>query len=61
MKAFIRLILAFVIGAAFSDYHGIRPEYFNHLVDTWGIYAYAGASLVVAWLCMPAVTEYIFE
>lgn len=58
MKTFIRLILALIIGAAFADYNGLRPDYFTHLITTWGAYAYAGASLVIAWLSMPAVGHY---
>jgi hypothetical protein len=58
MKTFIRLILALVIGAAFADYNGMRPEYFSHLITNWGIYAYMGASLLIAWLSMPLFSRH---
>lgn len=58
MKVLIRVFLALLIGAAFMNLHGMRPELFSNLISTWGSYAYIGASLTIAWLLMPTVTYY---
>ena len=58
MKTLIRFILAILIGIAFMDLNGMRPELFSNLISTWGTYAYIGASLCIAGLLMPTVSYY---
>jgi hypothetical protein len=58
MKTFFRLLLALIIAAAFTDYNGLRPEFFSNLITTWGIYAHIGVSLVIGWLGMPLLARH---
>jgi len=48
MPTAIRLLMTLLLGMLFMDYNGLRPDFFQHLIDQHENYAYMGAALLIA-------------